>query len=559
MRMCQSHSVPLTAATRVALAASAAFAVACGSGDSTPDSTPDAGFPDAGRAPPTSPNTEGWWRNAVGYEVFVRSFADSDGDGIGDLAGLTERLDYLNDGDPTTSSDLGVDAVWLMPIHPSPSYHGYDITDYRGIQPEYGDSSDFDAFVTAAHARGLRVVLDFVINHSSEEHPWFLDAQTGPDAQYRAYYKWATEDPGWRRPWDRRPVWYERNGAYYYGLFGDDIPDLDLSNPAVEEEMFETMRFWAARGVDGFRVDAARHLFESEDGDVQDVPETHAFMQRMRERLHAEFPQVLLLAEAWVSVSVLKRYYGEGYEYQLAFSFDVASGIKSAVQDGSTAALQDILDKSAEAYPDRGFEAPFLSNHDQDRVMRTLGGDDAKARLGAASLLAMPGTPFLYYGEELGMQGGGTPQDQDKRQPLRWNDTAPGFGFTSGEPWFRSSEDPGIDVAAQREVEGSMWSLYRDLIALRRQSPALSDGDQTLVPVTGGAGLLGWTRTKGDETVLFVANYGDEAVTGISVDVVGTPALAFGRGVGTSSVSGSGPVTLDGLPAKGFAFITLTP
>ena len=532
------------------LLASTALGAACSSGD-PPASTPDAGT----RPPPTSPNEAGWWRGGVGYEVFVRSFADSDGDGIGDLAGLTARLDYLNDGDPATSSDLGVDAIWLMPIHPSPSYHGYDIADYRGLRAEYGSFADFDAFVAAAHARGMRVILDFVLNHSAKSHPWFESAATGPQAEFREYYHWKDADPGWKRSWDRREVWFEENGGYYYALFGALLPDLNLANPAVEEEVFESMRFWAAKGVDGFRVDAARHLFESDDGQLADQPETHAFMQRMRQRLHAEHPDVLLLAEAWVDVETLRDYYGDGYEYQLAFSFDVAAGVKQAVMSGQVAGLRSVLERSAAAYPDRGYEAPFLSNHDQERVMRTLSRDEPSGRLAAATLMALPGTPFMYYGEELGMAGGGTPQDEDKREPFPWTGEAPAKGFTEGTPWRVNTERAGIDLASQREVPGSLWTLYRDLVALRHAHPALADGDQALVPVTGADAVLAWTRTKGGETVLFVANVADAATGPLSIDVTGAPTLLLGEGVTTSSISGAGPVALSGLGARGFAFV----
>jgi len=550
------EATALPFAIRALAAGLASLSFACGSGDS-PSDPADAGTPDSGRPPPISANTDGWWRGAVAYEVFVRSFADSDGDGVGDLPGLIGRLDYLNDGDPSTTSDLGVDALWLMPIHPSPSYHGYDITDYLGVRAEYGTLEDFDELVAQAHARGMRLIMDLALNHSSEEHPWFLDAQQGPEAQYRDFYNWSAEDPGWRRPWDNREVWYELNGSHYYGVFGADLPDLNLGNPAVEEEMFEVMRFWAARGLDGFRVDAARHLFESEDGQISDLPQTHTFVQRLRERLHAEYPQALLLAEAWIGVDILKDYYGDGYEYQLAFSFDVAAQLKAAVADGTTDGLRTLYEASNAAFPDRGFEAPFISNHDQDRAMRTFGKDFAKARLAAATLMASPGTPFIYYGEELGMAGGNTPFDEDKRQPFRWTDELPGVGFSTVEPWYRTTEDPGVDVAAQREVPGSLWTFYRDLITTKKASPALADGDQTLVTATGGDGLLAWTRAKGGDTVLFVANYADTAAGPISIDVRGTPTLLFAEGVSTSSVSGTGPITLDGLPAKGFAFIGL--
>jgi glycosidase len=249
----------------------------------------------------------------------VRSFADSDGDGIGDLRGLTARLDYLNDGDPNTSSDLGVQAVWLMPIFPSPSYHGYDVSDYRGINPQYGTLADFDAFVTAAHARGIAVLLDFVINHSSSNHPWFVDSASGPSSGKRDWYSWSATDPGWNKPFDASSSWYERSGGWYYGAFCGCMPDLNLANAAVETEITDAMKFWLARGVDGFRLDAVRYLYEAGRGLQSDQPANHAFLKRLRASLAAAATDMVLVAEAWASVDVQATYRGAGDEVQLAF------------------------------------------------------------------------------------------------------------------------------------------------------------------------------------------------------------------------------------------------
>ncbi len=276
--------------------------------------------------PPVLPGQQGWWRDHVFYEVFVRSFADSNGDGVGDLRGLTAHLDYLNDGKPG-GDDLGVDGIWLMPIHPSPSYHGYDVVDYRAVNPQYGTLEDLDVLLREAHRRGIRVILDLLLNHSSSEHPWFVSAREGPGARYRDYYIWRQEALPWTRPWDGAPVWHPMNGWFYYGLFWSGMPDLNLGNPEVESAMLGVMQIWLRRGVDGFRVDAARHLFESADGKLVDQPESHALVKRLREKLQPEFPHVLLVAEAWTDAYTVSDYYGKGDEFQLAFGYDTAAAV----------------------------------------------------------------------------------------------------------------------------------------------------------------------------------------------------------------------------------------
>ena len=512
------------------------------------------------RTPPSE-----WWRDRVVYEVFVRSFADSDGDGVGALAGLTAHLDDLNDGDPATVTDLGVEALWLMPIFPSPSYHGYDVTDYRSVRTQYGALSDLDALVAAAHARGMRVILDMVLNHSSSSHPWFVDSASGPSAARRGWYVWSPTDLGWRRPWDNAVAWYPLNGAYYWGIFTSSMPDLNLANAQVEQELVDTMRFWLARGVDGFRLDAIRHYFESATGVVVDQPESHAFLKRIRAALQLEYPDVLLAGEAWAPVETQVAYFGDGDEVQLAFSFDVSDAVRASIVAGSSDALVNAVARAetALAGKDRGFEAPFLSNHDQIRVMRQLGGDAAAARVAAATLLALPGTPFVYYGEEIGMQGGSGADDRQKRAPMRWNATAPGYGFTSASfVWCLAScgegEAPGVDVATQRADTGSLWNLYRRLIGLRRARKALSRGEAIRPPVgNGGPGVFALLRTAEGKRVLFVANLAPAAAAAFDVDVSGTPAVLESEGLAGTPTSGAGKVQVPGLAARSFAFLSL--
>jgi alpha-amylase len=499
-------------------------------------------------------------RPRTAYEIFVRSFADSNGDGVGDLAGLTARLDYLNDGDDATTTDLGVDAVWLMPIYASPSYHGYDVTDYRTVNPQYGTLADFDAFVAAAHQRGIRVLLDFVVNHSSNRHPWFVDASGGATSPRRDYYAWRDADPGWTRPNGSRP-WYRLGSAYYYGYFCDCMPDLNLANPAVAADLTDSMKFWLARGVDGFRLDAVRYLFESPEGVLADQPASHDFLRRLRADLSADYPEMLLVAEAWGPLEVQATYSGDDDEAHLAFSFDLAQALVRAAQTGAAAQPINVLGRSEAAFAgkDRGVEAPFLTNHDQVRVMRELLGDAAAARVAAAALFAMPGTPFVYYGEEIGMRGGATSADQNKRTPFHWNATGPGFGFTDGTPWFPSDEAEGVDVASQQANAGSLWNLYRALIAQRRAHAALHLGDATRPAVSGGgAGVLALLRTApGGGRVLFIANFATTPTGPFTVTVSGSPTTFLAEGLGGAPATSSDSLSVPDLAARGFAYLSL--
>jgi alpha-amylase len=504
-------------------------------------------------------------RGGTVYEIFVRSFADSDGDGVGDLRGLTARLDYLNDGDPASTTSLGVDAIWLMPIHPSPSYHGYDVTDYRAIHPQYGTMEDFDALIAAAHARGIAVILDLVANHTSTQHPWFVASSSGPSSELRDFYVWRDARLPWTRPWDTANPWHARNGAYYYGLFCPCMPDLNLDNPAVEQEIFGAMRHWLARGVDGFRLDAVLYYQESAAGDLVDQPGNHAFLRRMRAEVAAAAPRAILVAEAFTSLGIQAGYRGAGDEAHLAFSFELAQAIKDAARAGDASPVVNTMARAEQLLPGeaRQFEAPFLANHDQPRVMRFLENDAAAARVAAATLFAMPGTPFVYYGEEIGMAGGPGNTgvaDEDKRTPLRWTGEAPGFGFSTGTPWRAFAEAPGVEVAAQQADPASLWHLYRRLVALRRAEPALHAGDAAWRPVTGGApGVMAVLRTApSGQRVLFVANFGAAPSGAITVDVNGAPRSLLAEGLTGEPSPMGGAIAIPSLAARGFVFVTLT-
>jgi alpha-amylase len=380
---------------------------ACGGGPSSEQ--PPSGNPSQGTPKEIAPAADGaWYRKAVFYEVFVRSFQDSDGDGKGDLKGLISRLDYLNDGDPNTTQDLGVDALWLMPVFASPSYHGYDVVDYERINPDYGTEEDFEQLCAEAHRRGMRVILDFVINHTGADHPWFVESASSLTSPKRDWYVWKEQDPGWRQPWDlfsNTPTWYPRNGAYYYGVFWGGMPDLNVRNAEVRAELKRLASLWLARGADGFRLDAARYLIETGSGGGQaDTPETHAFWKEFSAHVRQVKPDAVLVGENWSTTPVIASYYGStkevpgGDELALNFDFPLSEQILAGIKAGNAVPIASKLVDLANSYPAGTSDAPFLTNHDMVRVGSQLSGDGSKLANAAALLLTLPGAPFLYYG-----------------------------------------------------------------------------------------------------------------------------------------------------------------
>lgn len=479
--------------------------------------------PAAPAAPAAGPEWQlEWARGATFYEVFVRSFADSDGDGIGDLRGLTARLDYLNDGDPATTTDLGVEALWLMPIFASPSYHGYDTTDYRAINPDYGTLEDFQAFIAAAHARGIRVVVDLVINHTGADHPWFVESASSPASPKRDWYVWRADDPGWMQPWGGGPTWHEKNGTFFYGIFWSGMPDLNFANPAVRSEVESIADYWLERGVDGFRLDAARHIVADGPGDLQnDTPETHAFWREFAAHVRSVDPKALLVGENWTTNEKIAPYYGStvavagGDELPMSFDFPLGSAILESVQMHDGSPVAETLAGVARLYPAWVLDGTFITNHDMPRVATQLNGTTAALRSAAAILLTLPGTPFVYYGEEVGLVG--NKPDPDIRTPMPWNDSEAGGGFTTGTPWRPFARGRATaNVAAQAGDPASLLSLYRRLIHLRAGSPALRQGAITVLsPGAASSPVLAFVREADGERVLVVHNLGNnEAVAG---------------------------------------------
>ncbi|QDV39630.1 alpha-amylase family glycosyl hydrolase [Tautonia plasticadhaerens] len=490
-------------------------------------------------------STMSWWERAVIYQVYPRSFQDSDGDGVGDLRGVIRRLDYLQ--------WLGVDAIWLSPIYPSPMKDfGYDIVDYTDVDPIFGTLEDFDALLAEAHRRGLRLLLDLVPNHTSDQHPWFIDARSSRTSPRRDWYIWRDPRPDGSPPtnwlsnfggsaWEFDPA----TGQYYYHAYLREQPDLNWRNPEVRAAMLDVMRFWLDRGVDGFRVDVIWHLVKDEQFRdnppnpgyrpgmwpyrallptyTTDRPEVHEVIAEMR-RLLDSYGERLMVGEIYLPVERLVAYYGDaGTGVHLPFNFQlIGLPWDAPTLAAAIAAYEGLL-------PAHGWPNWVLGNHDKPRIASRVGS--AQARVAAMLLLTLRGTPTLYYGDELGMRDVPIPPDRVRdpwekntpglglgrdpaRTPMPWDDT-PGAGFTAGEPWLPLAVDArAIHVTAQRDDPSSMLGLYRRLIALRRDEPALRAGSYT--PAGSGEGWLAYLRESGGRRLLVALNLG---AAPLSVDV----------------------------------------
>jgi glycosidase len=453
------------------------------------------------------------WQDGVCYEVFVRSFADSDGDGVGDLAGLTARLDYINDGDAASDTDLGANCIWLMPVAQSPSYHGYDVTNYYDIERDYGTKEDFRTFVNEAHGRGIRIIIDMVLNHSSSEHPFFKAALVDRDSPYRDWYTWSpTERPmaGYEAPtWHRAST----RDEYYYGLFWSGMPDLELADPEVRAETRRIARFWLEdMAVDGFRLDAVAHFFEDRDR-WRHVEAVHPWLRDYAADLRRMSPGVFTVGEVWDSIGAILPYYpGQLDAY---FMFEVADAIVEAARSGTGQTLVRVVERLQRDIPS-GLWGSFLRNHDQTRTMTELNGDVARAKLAASLLLTLPGIPFIYYGEEIGMTGTKADGDPRLRTPMPWT-REPGVGFTSSVPWEPLHADSlTANVQAHEDDPGSLLNHYRRLIRLRTATTALTRGDFLALGASHNA-VLAYLRRASERTVLVVANLGEEPVTAVDL------------------------------------------
>ena len=476
------------------------------------------------------PDQHAWWQRGVVYQVYPRSFQDSNGDGVGDLPGILSRLDHL--------SALGVDAVWVSPIYPSPmADFGYDVSDYTGVDPVFGGLEDFDRLVSAAHARGLRMILDYVPNHSSDRHPWFAESRSSRASPKRDWYIWRDPAPGGGPPnnWLSEfggPAWTfdAATGQYYYHAYLPEQPDLNWRNPEVRVAMLDALRFWLDRGVGGFRVDAIHHLIEDASfrdnppnpdwrpgmsparrvirAHTMDQPEVHDAIAEMRRVSDGYGGDRVLIGEAYLPIDRLMMYYGADLSgFHLPFNFHLLSTPWRARD------IAALVERYEAALPPGGWPNWVLGNHDRSRVASRLG--PAQARVAAMLLLTLRGTPTLYQGDEIGMEDVPIPPDrvQDPwernvpglglgrdpvRTPMQW-DAGPNAGFTrpGAEPWLPLAPDHATrNVAAQAEDPRSMLSLHRALLALRRAEPALSVG--SYAPVEGAEeDVLAYERRDG--------------------------------------------------------------
>jgi alpha-glucosidase len=480
-----------------------------------------------------------WWKHGVVYQIYPRSLMDSNGDGVGDLAGVRARLDHL--------AWLGIDAIWLSPICPSPMKDfGYDVSDYCDVDPVFGDLAQFDALVADAHARGIRVMLDWVPNHTSDLHAWFRESRASRASAKRDWYVWRDPAPGGGPPnnWAAMfggPAWEldPQTSQYYLRSFLKEQPDLNWRNPEVERAMHGVLRFWLDRGVDGFRIDVIHRIAKDpalRDNPPSDRPgpgwggqrhvhdenhpDIHGFLARIRGVLD-EYDERAAVGEIGLEPEQVATYYGKGDELHLAFNFALLRSRWDARSFGRELAAFD------RAVPAEGWPDLVLSNHDVPRHATRYDDPllgESRARALALLLLTGRGTPFLYYGEELGMRNGVIPPErrQDplawtlhpsvsrdgERTPMQWS-AEPGAGFTRGEPWLPLAADWATrNVAVQRADRSSILWLYRDLLALRRRTPALERGAWRELPAPEG--VLAWERHFSVSRALVALNFAAE-------------------------------------------------
>ena len=506
--------------------------------------------------------TTGWWNESVFYEIFVRSFQDSDGDGIGDFNGITQRLDYLNDGDPNTNSDLGINAIWLMPINPSPSYHGYDVTDYYGINPDYGTMADFQNFLTEAHNRGIKVIIDLVLNHSSTQHPWFQAARTG-NPTYRDFYRWSPTNPGYSGPWGQT-VWHQNSfdSQYYYGIFWGQMPDLNFNHQPVKDSIAAIVDYWLTDiGVDGFRCDAVKYLYENGSA-LEDQPQTLAYWQEFRALIDSINPNAMAVGEAWTNTASVVPY-ATNDRFNFCFEFDLAYDLLNGINNGSPLSITSQMNTVYTSYDSLQY-APFLSNHDQNRVFTEFQSDEIKMKAAAGLYLTLPGVPFIYYGEEVGMVGQG--DHLNIRRPMQW-DTSPYAGFTTGTGWQGVPLSYlNYNVSTLENDPQSIWNHYRKLVHLRQNSQALKWGSYTVRFTSRPNEVLAYERHlqssvgTGPAPYLVVSNVSDQPITNCTVtlrnELAWDPNLFFSDVLYSETFTASKSLTspdlliVDSIPAK---------
>jgi maltose alpha-D-glucosyltransferase/alpha-amylase len=493
--------------------------------------------------------TNTWYKDAVFYEVHVKAFADGDGNGIGDFAGLTANLDYVK--------DLGVDCLWILPMYPSPlKDDGYDIADFYGIHPSYGTIEDFQKFLDAAHERGLRVIADLVMNHTSDQHPWFQASRTGPAAPYGDYYVWSDTD---RRYPDARIIFIDTEKSnwtldpvrrqYYWHRFFSHQPDLNYDTPSVREAMLAVMRFWLDRGLDGFRCDAVPYLLEREGTNGENLPETHEILKGFRGVIDREYGgNRVLLAEANQWPEDVRPYFGDGDEFHMAFHFPLMPRLYMAIRREDRLPILDIFTHTPPIPPNCQW-ALFLRNHDEltlemvtneerdymyyayasdphmklnlgirRRLAPLLENDRRRIELLNCLLLTLPGSPIIYYGDEIGMGDNIYLGDRNGvRTPMQWSrDRNAGFSTAEeGRLYLPVITDPvygyqAVNVAAQRATPSSLLNTMRRLIATRKRSTAFGRGTIEFLRPRNTA-VLAFLREHGEERILVVANLSERS------------------------------------------------
>ena len=488
-----------------------------------------------------------WYKNAIFYEVYLRAFQDGNDDGHGDLSGLVDRLDYLQ--------ALGVDCIWLLPIYPSPlKDDGYDIADYYGIQSTFGSLDDFKYLLEMAHARGMHLIMDLVLNHTSDQHNWFQEARKSPQSPYRDYYVWSDTDQKYNQTriifLDTEPsnwTWDDTAGQYYWHRFYASQPDLNYDNPKVRAEMLKVMKFWLDLGIDGFRVDAAPYLFEREGTNCENLPETHAYLKQIHQYVDENYPGRLLLAEANQWPEDVRAYFGDSDEFQMGFHFPLMPRIFMAIRSGDRTSIVDILDRTPPIPGDCQW-CVFLRNHDEltlemvteeerqwmwkeyapeDRMRLNLGirrrlaplldNDRRKIMLANSLLFTLGGSPIIYYGDEIGMGDNIWLDDRNGvRTPMQWTADA-NAGFSKCDPsrlYLPVIETPEynpalINVESQMEDPDSLFHAIKHMISIRKQHPVFSQGRLEWFPTSSKA-VIAYRRILDDEQILILNNLSEK-------------------------------------------------
>lgn len=478
-------------------------------------------------ADPGSALPDGWQYGGV-MEIYVRGYKDSNGDGIGDLRGLTQQLDYLR--------DLGIKGIWLMPVTQSQDHdHGYAVSDYRAIETDYGSLADFDEFIKQAHARGIGVIADYVMNHSGTQHPAFVNARASADNAYRSWYVWQQTAPSGWNIWGSNP-WHMTSTGAYFAAFADFMPDFNLRNADVVAWHKSNVRFWLNRGLDGLRFDAVGNLFENGASAWQNQPENYALMNDIR-TLAAGYQHRYLVCEAPDDPLGFGAPTACGSTFAFGHQHDLVNAAK-----GDTKAIATVADyfKTAPANM-----ATFVSNHDSfagARLWNQVNGDVAQYKLAAATYLLQPGIPFIYYGEEIGMaEAAFTSGDATLRTPMSWTADTSTAGFTTGKPFRTLSANVATqNAAAQIQDANSLRSFYKAMLSLRNARPSIARGSYDMPFMSGS--VMGFQRKLGNETTLVLINYGTSAATVDAGNLVANSSLAslYPAGGANAAVDASG-------------------